>query len=97
MKAMLSEDEKLLNAITKKVQSLIEKECEKQGIDRAYFDFKLEVKVKSYDFSESYSITLFDDDVAYNCNFCHKPTYYYDKDYGWICPECLRRLRHERK
>lgn len=91
----MNEDEKeFLQKLGKKIDKLIDREFDKIGWDRAYFDFKILVRVHGMDFvSISDEIVLLDYRKTF-CEFCGKPTLYYDHETGFfLCPKCLRELK----
>lgn len=91
-----SEDRDLLRQISKEIDSLINKEFEKAGVDRAYFRFKLLVEVLSQEFSKISEEILMEDDRNF-CVFCEKPTEFYDKSRDMhLCANCFADINRKK-
>ena len=93
-------DEKdFLMKLGKKIDKLIDKEFEKVGLDRAYYDFFVSTTTLSIDFKVKpiNNIIILDDRKKHVCAFCRKPTNYYDNNLQtYVCPICLSRMAIER-
>ena len=95
------EERKLLDEIRDAVKEVIDKKFDEYGIDAGYFEFTLKVSILDSSFRKVDEIELFSEESKGYCIFCRKPTYFYVStlDYpeigieGYICAECLKKLR----
>jgi len=95
------EERKILDEIRDKVLKVIEKKFEEYGYDKAHFEFILKVNILDDTFKKVEEIELFNEESKGYCIFCRKPTYFYASildgypEEGYICPECLKKLRNK--
>ena len=96
---MDKEISKFLVELGIKVDNLIDKELEKTGYDRAYFEFLFKANLLNDAFNKIGEKTLIDDASEYHyCAFCGKEAFYFvDKIDGYVCAECFRKLKEEEK
>ena len=89
---------KFLMNLANKVDALIDKEMEKAGYDRGYFEFLLKADILNDTFNKIEEKTLIDDVSKYHyCAFCGKLAYYYLEEVsGYVCAECYKKLKEER-
>ena len=89
---MDTEEEKILTSIARRVDTLIDKEFDRFGIDRGYFDFDLSVKILSIDFQIMEKRTLLTGSKSF-CSFCEKETSFYDRTKDiYLCAECFSKV-----
>lgn len=92
---MNKEDRSFIEELGKKIDTLIDKECDKTGLDRAYFEFSLKADLLSSNFEKLGSILLLDDHQGY-CSFCGIRTYFYDhKNNMHLCAKHFKCLNKE--
>lgn len=90
---MIREEQEFLQGVATKIDKLIDKEFERDGIDRAFFNFKLSCTVLSSDLCDPLVSYQLINDTESLCTFCNAETYYYDRKLGKnICPICLGKL-----
>jgi hypothetical protein len=91
-------DKDMLFKIGDKVDKLIDKEMERYGYDRGYFEFDLKVNVLSSNFTDILEeFKLITPNVP-RCGFCDKKTRYYDYNRHMnICAKCLNDLEQKPK
>lgn len=91
------EEEKILVSIAKKVDILIDKEFDRIGIDRGYFDFDLNVKILSLDFQIMEKRTLLTGSKSF-CSFCEQETSFYDRSRDiYLCASCFSKVYPSKK
>ena len=90
----LKEEKEFLRRLGKKIDKLIDREFDKIGWDRAYFDFVVLTKIYSEDFLTKIDEMIILDTRRKNyCSFCGDPTEYYDSEQDvWLCPKCFAKI-----
>jgi len=93
MSFLTKDEEKFLANLKVKILNLIDKEFEKQCLDRVYFPFFVKMEILStVNLSKLGEVILLDEMTKY-CTFCGKETRYYDDNIqGYICINCFSKL-----
>jgi len=90
-------EREFLVKLSKKIDSLIDKELNKVTLDRSYFEFKLTVDILRQDWTKEEEIVILDDHEGF-CNFCNTRTSFYDHERNLhLCPVCYAKLERESK
>jgi len=90
----MGEEKKFLNEISERVDSLIDKICEKRGFDRAFFAFRLTCEILGEGFEKIEEVELIRDRKPSYCVFCGRETYYIEGDRP-LCVKCYAEIRKE--
>lgn len=87
-------DKKWLGTLVKKVDKLIEHECDG---DRSYYNFHFSVDFLGAGFIKLDDMVLIDDGKEF-CGFCHALShFYYDKLQIHLCAKCYAEIESGKK
>lgn len=89
---MIRDEQKFLNRVAVAVDKAIDRIFDKEGLDRAYFNFNLTCSILDSSLTGKLAeYTLIDDNEGFCC-FCGvKSLYHSPLIDANVCPECLRK------
>lgn len=94
---MIREEREFILNIANKIGKLLDKEFEKYGYDRAYFEFIIKVNILNENFRKIDEIVLLNEENSSGgwCEFCREKSYYYDNEMQiFLCPKCLKEIKN---
>jgi len=93
---MIREEKQFLLKLGEKIDKLIDKEFEKEELDRAYFEFLIKVDILNDSFQKYEEMIILDTREKHYCMFCRKEAHYFlDEEFGYICAECYSKLKRK--
>ena len=87
------EERKFMQKLEERINQVIEEVLRSFEYGRAYFEFKMIATTFDQNFNKADEVVVFDDSEKHFCMFCRKEGhYYYEKEEGYLCADCYRKL-----
>jgi len=90
----MTEVELFFIKLGEKIDNLIDKEFDKEMIERGYYEFVVKVDILDESFRKKEELTILDTREQHYCLFCKKESHYYcNEEGGFLCAECYGKIK----